>query len=319
MSHKATNWALEQRGLKPVAKIILFYLADCHNPIHGCFPSQEWLVEHVEICRSSLNTHLAALEQSGHIERQPGTLGTATRYILGFEMPCPKSGHERVSNLDTGRVQNLDTNPVRDLNPVNEPCKKIPAHSEPDLFQGKDPQKEESQKAEKEDPSAPIDLAFERFWKAYPDGARKTDKPACRTIFKAICTGKQKGIAKTDPETVISGALGYAKSEPGEYLKMPAGWLRGERWTQHAVQAPSAGEEWRPEPVLLELALKGIAAKRNPRMVGPASNRRAAPLEREEMEGLEIARRLAEEYRAHGVVPPWAGGTGAQATRQASA
>ncbi|SEG14890.1 hypothetical protein SAMN05421751_11282 [Jhaorihella thermophila] len=42
MSHYATTWAIRQRGLKPATKLVLWYLADRHNPDYGCFPSQEW-------------------------------------------------------------------------------------------------------------------------------------------------------------------------------------------------------------------------------------------------------------------------------------
>ena len=32
MSHKATVWAIQQRGLKPATKIVLWFLCDRHNP-----------------------------------------------------------------------------------------------------------------------------------------------------------------------------------------------------------------------------------------------------------------------------------------------
>ena len=40
MSHKATVWAIQQRGLKPATKIVLWFLCDRHNPDFGCFPTQ---------------------------------------------------------------------------------------------------------------------------------------------------------------------------------------------------------------------------------------------------------------------------------------
>jgi hypothetical protein len=38
MSHDATNWAIQQRGLKPTTKIVLWHLCDRFNPDFGCFP-----------------------------------------------------------------------------------------------------------------------------------------------------------------------------------------------------------------------------------------------------------------------------------------
>ena len=106
MSHAATNWAIQQRGLKPTTKIVLWHLCDRFNPDFGCFPSQEQLAEDCEISRSTLNEHLAILETTGLIRRvqrlNPGTKRQMpTRYILAFEpgftqdrpIPCPDTGH----------------------------------------------------------------------------------------------------------------------------------------------------------------------------------------------------------------------------------
>jgi hypothetical protein len=106
MSHAATNWAIQQRGLKPTTKIVLWHLCDRFNPDFGCFPSQEQLAEDCEISRSTLNEHLALLETTGLIRRvqrlNPGTKRQMpTRYILAFEpgfaqdrpTPCPETGH----------------------------------------------------------------------------------------------------------------------------------------------------------------------------------------------------------------------------------
>jgi helix-turn-helix protein len=98
MSHQGTNWAIQQRGLKPTTRIVLWHLCDRYNPDYGCFPSQERLAYDCEISRAGLNTHLAKLEQRGLLQRvrriDPNTKRQkSTRYILGFEedfgpFPC---------------------------------------------------------------------------------------------------------------------------------------------------------------------------------------------------------------------------------------
>lgn len=90
MSHAATNWAIQQRGLKPATKIVLWHLCDRHNPDFGCFPSQARLAEDAEMSVSALNAHLARLEAAGLIRRlrchDPRThRRQTTRYILAFE------------------------------------------------------------------------------------------------------------------------------------------------------------------------------------------------------------------------------------------
>ena len=54
MSHAATNWAIQQRGLKPTTKIVLWHLCDRFNPDYGCFPSQDRLAHDCEISRSNI-------------------------------------------------------------------------------------------------------------------------------------------------------------------------------------------------------------------------------------------------------------------------
>jgi hypothetical protein len=106
MSHKATLWAIEQRGLKPTTKIVLWHLCDRFNPDFGCFPSQARLAQDCEISRSALNDHLDRLEASKLLRRVPRVDPVTkrqmpTRYILGFEEgfapddpePCAESGH----------------------------------------------------------------------------------------------------------------------------------------------------------------------------------------------------------------------------------
>ena len=106
MSHKATLWAIEQRGLKPTTKIVLWHLCDRFNPDFGCFPSQARLAHDCEISRSTLNDHLDRLEAAKLLRRVPRVDPVTkrqmpTRYILGFEDgcaphdpdPCPETGH----------------------------------------------------------------------------------------------------------------------------------------------------------------------------------------------------------------------------------
>jgi hypothetical protein len=121
MSHAATNWAIQQRGLKPTTKIVLWHLCDRFNPDFGCFPSQVQLAEDCEISRSTLNEHLAQLEAAGLIRRvqrlNPGNKRQMpTRYILAFEpgfaqnqpSPRPEIGHggDMKDNLPFAPSQN---------------------------------------------------------------------------------------------------------------------------------------------------------------------------------------------------------------------
>jgi hypothetical protein len=138
MSHAATNWAIQHRGLRPTTKIVLWHLCDRFNPDFGCFPSQEQLADDCEISRSTLNEHLALLETAGLIRRvqrlNPGNKRQMpTRYILAFEpgfaqdwpTPCPKNGHggDRQDDMPFSSPENTVENsasPVDTLTPCPE-------------------------------------------------------------------------------------------------------------------------------------------------------------------------------------------------------
>jgi hypothetical protein len=158
MSHAATNWAIQQRGLKPATKIVLWHLCDRHNPDFGCFPTQVRLAEDAEMSISSLNDHLKKLEELGLIRRiqcldHRTKRRQATRYILGFEIadlqepspeigdgqqgtdqeryaePCPEFGDGANSEFGAvpspknrqSHLRNSETNPVRE--PLSKPVK----------------------------------------------------------------------------------------------------------------------------------------------------------------------------------------------------
>lgn len=107
MSHEATNWAVKRKGLRPIAKVVLWHLSDCHNPTMGCFPTQGYLAEQAEISRASVNRVLDELESTGLIRREPQIdpetkRQRPTRYRLAFEEGFqPLDVATRVAGLDT--------------------------------------------------------------------------------------------------------------------------------------------------------------------------------------------------------------------------
>jgi len=90
VSHAATAWAFNLRGLTPGQKVVLLHLADCHSVEKGCFPSQQWLADACEISERTLREYLNALEGLGLIirERKTGNQGqrVGTRYYFAYEV-----------------------------------------------------------------------------------------------------------------------------------------------------------------------------------------------------------------------------------------
>jgi len=119
MSHKATVWAIQQRGLKPATKIVLWFLCDRHNPDFGCFPTQARLANDAEMSISALNEHLAKLQELRLIHRvrthDPHThKRQATRYILGFEEGFPQEPTPETGDGPEGTEEEQPPEPTPD-------------------------------------------------------------------------------------------------------------------------------------------------------------------------------------------------------------
>jgi len=230
MSYEACGWALKQRGIRPVLKVVLWNLCDRYHPDNGCFPSQETLAEDCEVSRSALNTHLDDLEERGLIAREQRRKAGSnqqerTRYRFAFEpdfkpknaeKPCPENGHGAVSENGTepspengeSRVQNLDSNLVRE--PVREPV--IEREGGRELSE-EDPKLIEKQfdglvigRSGNPWPkvlSSSRDWALRQFVKLAPDERQKAvDK---RDAYLAACDRIKSGPDKGKPNPVALG------------------------------------------------------------------------------------------------------------------
>jgi hypothetical protein len=88
VSHEATIWAVKVRGISCTEARVLWHLADCHNPIFGCYPKQDYLADACEIDVRSIRRALDSLRAKGFInwvEQREGKNRKANRYSLGFE------------------------------------------------------------------------------------------------------------------------------------------------------------------------------------------------------------------------------------------
>lgn len=117
MSHYMTALAMKQRGLKPAAKIVLYWLADHHNGETGaCFPSLKTLEAECEMNRSAIVRHLNALEEAGLIQRIRRTREngsqTSTEYFLRLtpvaerNTPCCETQQPPVAKRDPHNLGN---------------------------------------------------------------------------------------------------------------------------------------------------------------------------------------------------------------------
>lgn len=211
MSHYMTALAMKQQGLKPATKIVLYWLADCHNQETGqCFPSIKHLANVCEMSRRSVEGHLTVLEQIGLIKRfnQFRDRGgkTSNSYVLellgttehnsstdtdtqNLRMVCEKSAHGYTQNL---RMNNLGINNLGSNN----------------------------NKSSSDDE---VDYYFDQLWSLYP---RKVGKGQARKAFKAASK-------KKDFYDLLPKLMDYVQTLEGkdkQFIPHLATWLNGERW-----------------------------------------------------------------------------------------
>ena len=209
MSHLMTALAMRQTGIKPAAKIILYWLADHHNGETGqCNPSINRLAKCCEMSRRSVENNLQSLQEAGLIKiinrfREQGgktsniyTLCMVESDTQNLRMGCAKSAHGDTQNL---RMKNLGT-----LNLGNEP----------------------------KDISTIDGLSFNDFWAVVPKMVEKAD---AKKVW-------EKAVKKTPPSEIMAGMVRYAATRKGQdqqYTVNPATWLRRERWND-VLDAPHA-------------------------------------------------------------------------------
>lgn len=200
MSHYMTALAMKQNGLKPAAKIVLYWIADHHNGETGqCNPSIKRLAECCEMSRRSVENHIAALVDAGMVKvknayRENGGK-TSNSYTLCFGDMDAQNLRKGSAKSAQGHSQNLRMKNLVRKNLVIEP--RDIAHSEHDRF--------------------------DEFWCEVP---RKIGKGQARKAWTAA-------LKKADADTIISGIRRYAaerRNEDAKFTAHPATWLNGERW-----------------------------------------------------------------------------------------
>ena len=197
MSHYMTALAMRQQGLKPATKIVLYWLADCHNSETGrCFPSLAFLCKKAEVGKTALVGHIDKLVELGLVERRKHKRDdggwAATSYVLHLHDPLFGNDTPPCSENEQPLVRNANTNlGSNNLGSIN-------------------------QKNTKKD-------LFPKFYEVYP---KKKARGAAEKAW-------EKAIKKTDPEKIIEAARNFAEHSKGkdkQFLPYPAKWLNQEQW-----------------------------------------------------------------------------------------
>jgi len=127
MSHYMTALAMKQRGLKPAAKIVLYWLADHYNQSTGeCFPSHKRLAELCEMTDRNVRIQLDQLSEAGLISivKRTRDNGSQTSNSYQLKMRTDDDGGKifptPVENISTPPVRIFPTHNLVNNNLVNE-------------------------------------------------------------------------------------------------------------------------------------------------------------------------------------------------------
>jgi hypothetical protein len=249
MSHDATNWAVKQRGLRPIAKIVLWHLADCHNPTMGCFPTQDYLAGEAEVSRASVNRILSELERGGLIRREPmvdprTNKQLPTRYRLAFEEGFePLHVDDCVTGLDTANngkpcVKNEDSRVSNSAIPVS--------HSSETLTSNRT-----SKGTGNALRAASEQVSFDDVWNAFPRRPM-TNRTDAKAAFDATSEDERPRIliaAKRYHQWHVEDSEAR-KVEPASQLEYRLGlgkWLRSGAWVE-ALSLPLKSDPVPPSP-----------------------------------------------------------------------
>jgi len=253
MSHKAVNWALEQRHLKAAPWVVLIQLADRHNrDTLRVDPEQVTLAVDCNMSRSTINVHLGSLEELGLLVRVPRENPAtkkrlSTFYILGLDFENPPHVDYAVSdfrtrieevkngNKDESHVRNSDLAPMSEKTAIPCPEKRQSHVRNPDTNHGIEPVKEPCVS-----PEAPhthdFELVFEKFFEAYPRIGNQDE------TLSALKSALDAGA---DPDHIIVGAKSYAEEQKGnarQYIAYSQNWLKDRRWEAFERKSAPVGD-----------------------------------------------------------------------------
>lgn len=221
MSHEATKWAFDQPeafpDMKPGEWAVLVVLANCHNPVFGCFPSQAYLARKTNLKERAVRDQLVRLRERGLIDweetRDEGHRGS-NRYALAFEddfQPAKIAGRatgkklqEQPAKNDTSNRQNL---PADIIEPVREESLRESLTRAREAAPGSGNERESeggysgsAQDPQMPDPDDPTEAAkrWRRLKVSYPQ-AIKDDLPKAEKLFLACSAGEQMIMLEAMP------------------------------------------------------------------------------------------------------------------------
>jgi len=209
MSHYMTALAMQQTGLKPATKIVLYWIADHYNHETGaCFPSHKRLADLCEMTRQSVINHIGILKEQGFLVSTNRTRDNGSNTSCEYKLFL-QDGDVKISDTPSKNILQEDVNLFNNHNLVNN---NLVNETNGVLTNDE------------------FSVNFEIFWQSYP---KKTGKQTAKKAFA-------KAIKGTESGKIICGCYAYAElckkeNRPKKYTLNPATWLNGGHWDDEEV------------------------------------------------------------------------------------
>jgi biotin operon repressor len=203
MSHYMTALAMQQKGIKPATKIVLYWIADHHNSeTDACFPSLATLSDECEMSKRAVQAHIDTLSYAGLIERVERKRGNGSRTSNGYRLNLTKQAWQ---NLPPPIAESARA-PMQNLPPLNLGTNNLGNITSKNMS------------------------IFDDLWKIYP---KKVGKGTAKKAFAKAMT---KATADQIEHSLSVFVRAWGNKDK-KFMPHLATWLNGERWDDEIQEA----------------------------------------------------------------------------------
>ncbi|MCY2214420.1 helix-turn-helix domain-containing protein [Klebsiella pneumoniae] len=238
MSMELMVKAMKLKVGNPLRKLVLLKLADNANDQGECWPSYQHIADQCEIGRSTVKSHVRALEEMGMLRREYRRNGDQNQSNL-FHLRLDEKEYKQPSKSGAGAARGGGAGAAprisHSFEPVNEPV------NEPNSI-GTSAKAAEPSRTGKQDYSP----EFETAWQAYPKRSGGNPKPSA---WKAWSARIREGVKPADMLAGVQRYAGYitATGKAGtEYVKQAATFFGPDHHFAESWTAPPSLQRTTP-------------------------------------------------------------------------
>ena len=227
--------------LAPAVKLLYALISTLTHETGYCYASNAYFMEFFDIDERTVQRHLKALKDGGHIQIVNGEGGTGRRKIYAGVNPLSDNPDKNAGVDDNpgknagGTPANLSSNPGKNVTRNNKENNKD--YNTPSVPPG-----QRAGKKKREDWRPDL---FDRFYSAYPRRQKRMEAIEAWNKLKPDEALMQVMISAIEKQRIAYDWTPERK----RYIPLPASWLNGRRWEDELEISPpppkrEEDEEW---------------------------------------------------------------------------